>query len=671
MYYKKATREGKIMSTKEYSKAILASYVTYKELYSRGEYKSSYQILAEFIKYIIKTDKLYTFSVVELQKRVDEVFEFSLPNAVIKSALKKIEYVEKCEGEKYIVKADEVMINQSLEMCKEEADIMNENVSELLFAYATETLQRSLDEKEKKEIFKEFVAYLIDETNGNKYQELISAFIIKNSNNDELTAYLQSIRVGGILYAGLNYNIDEVGSITNKLVLYLDMEILFDIYGYNGQVFQQLALDLINLVKVANKKEKKISLKFFEETKYEIDMFFAKAEDIVNGKVVIKDNVAMKSIVNGCNDSTDVSDRKSDFYSTLQYRYGIVGEDNKSYYDLESHVANLEGWFKEEEKKDADFQFSIKMVSHINKLRKNQIYYDYTKAGYIFITETWKTIECSKKVVDCIKEQKNEERNLAGYAVSMNMMTNLLWFKLNQGFGGKDYPENANSLMKAKIVLSNWISQNITKTFQTCKDEYEKGNLTDRQLAARLLALREKAVRPEDICINNLDDSLNFNPQYISRFEQECDMQRMQIAEKDDEIQDYKSEIEELQTQLEEEKDRNKKFLDGRDAVIAAKDKELAIKEAELESYRQQDIKKERHRKQAKRIIRLIYQVFFRFLGLILLAIIINFVFANLFKIDITNMVSLAINIIGIVVFMFGISKKQYDKIFSNVKSEE
>ncbi|MFR0953560.1 MAG: hypothetical protein ACLSGK_12525 [Lachnospiraceae bacterium] len=45
-------REGKVME-KNHATPILASYVTYKELSSHGNYKSPYQILAEFIKYII------------------------------------------------------------------------------------------------------------------------------------------------------------------------------------------------------------------------------------------------------------------------------------------------------------------------------------------------------------------------------------------------------------------------------------------------------------------------------------------------------------------------------------------------------------------------------------------------------------------------------------------
>lgn len=50
---------------KNHTTAILASYVTYKELSNHGNYKSPYQILAEFIKYIIYEEKLYAFSIGE------------------------------------------------------------------------------------------------------------------------------------------------------------------------------------------------------------------------------------------------------------------------------------------------------------------------------------------------------------------------------------------------------------------------------------------------------------------------------------------------------------------------------------------------------------------------------------------------------------------------------
>ena len=51
-----------------YSESILASYVTYKELYASDSYRSAYQILAEFIKYQIASEEIYSFSVPELKK---------------------------------------------------------------------------------------------------------------------------------------------------------------------------------------------------------------------------------------------------------------------------------------------------------------------------------------------------------------------------------------------------------------------------------------------------------------------------------------------------------------------------------------------------------------------------------------------------------------------------
>ena len=73
--------------------AILASYVTYKELYRNGNYRSSYQVLAEFIKYIISVNKLYAFSIGELKTSIENEFGFHLPDAVLKSALKKIDFI--------------------------------------------------------------------------------------------------------------------------------------------------------------------------------------------------------------------------------------------------------------------------------------------------------------------------------------------------------------------------------------------------------------------------------------------------------------------------------------------------------------------------------------------------------------------------------------------------
>lgn len=114
-----------------YSESILASYVTYKELYSNENYRSAYQILAEFIKYIISKENIYNFSIPELNKKMRENFGFVLPNAVIKSAVKKLDFIEKIEhSEQYGVNGKSVYIDKNFCQYKEKAEKINSDLME-------------------------------------------------------------------------------------------------------------------------------------------------------------------------------------------------------------------------------------------------------------------------------------------------------------------------------------------------------------------------------------------------------------------------------------------------------------------------------------------------------------------------------------------------------------
>lgn len=643
--------------------SILASYVTYKELYSNGNYKSSYQILAEFIKYSVSVNKLYFFSIGELKRIIEKEFVFHLPEAVLKSALKKVDFIIRGGDGNYSVIVEKINNYNVLKQYKDLAEDNGSKVLELLISYAQSVQHCKLDNVEKRTLIKEFVAYLLDESNGNKYQEMISSFIVKNADDLKVANYLNSVREGGILYAGLNYNIDEIGSLKDNLTLYLDMEVLFDIYGYNGEIFQQLALDLIGLVRDANVKSKKICLRYFEETKREIDLFFLRAEEIVRGTVLLKDNVAMKAITNGCSNLTDVSDRRSDFYNKLQYEYGIKKDDRESYYSEGDYISNLEGAFSEEEKNDSDVETAVRLISNINKLRNNKIYYEYTKAGYIFITETRKTQECSKKMIEKICDEIGSEKRLAGYAVSMSMMTNILWYKLNKGFGGKEFPENINSLLKAKIVLSNYITQNVSKNFDKYREEFKNGQLNERQLAARLLALREKSMKPEDISIDNLEDNLNFDPKYLGRFEEECELHKTKIQQDEMVIEDYRSEIEKLKNTIEIGAILQEKQKEENIVALAEKDKKIHLQDIELEKYRMEEMKKKKRKMVHKKILIFLWKIVARIFILVVVGCA-SYKVAKYVKADAANTVAIIVTILGIFVGGVDVLKNVYKDVF-------
>jgi len=639
----------------------------------RGKkYKSPYQILAEFIKYIIIQEKIYQFSCLEIKKMIIDTFGFNLPNAVLKSALKKVECVEKNgRRDEYSVDYKKINVDSSFEMYKKNAEQENVRLMTKLVEFTEEKLSERLDEKKKQELLADFMAYLLDESNGGDFQDIISIFILKNQENKE---QIQAIREGCILYTGINYDISEVGSITENLTLYLDVEILFDLYGYNGEIFQTLAIDMIKLVKEANKKKKYVKLRYFGDTKREIEDFFRRAEDIVSGKVLLKENIAMKAIVSGCNDVTDISDKQSDFFHTLQYKYSILEDENKGYYEKEQYEANLEGLCLEGiDMSDPSIQESIKVISHINKLRKNKPFFDYLKSEYIFVTETRKTIEISNKITEMVSEDDKIDGKYVGYVINMSFLTNLLWYKMSKGFGGDEFPQNVNAIIKAKIVLSNYIAQNVAKTYDECKEAYEKGNITSEQFAARLVALKNKNIRPEEISVEGIEEDLNFDPDNIRKFEEESNWQKLKLKEKEQELKDIrKSYIEtnqkmdsiqqELALTRENQKEQNK-ILTKQEKVIEEQSKIINAQKVRIEKFEIQEKNKEVKREKRRKVIRFIWHIINRILVLALI-VLISYLVTKAIKADLATSLSIIVTVIGIIISSIDIVKNVYKKDF-------
>lgn len=645
-----------------YSESILASYVTYKELYASDSYRSAYQILAEFIKYQIASEEIYSFSVPELKKKLKDTFGFQLPDAVIKSALKKLDYVERIQHrEDYSVNRQNLKIDPQFIQYRERAEKENSALTERLLAYAEEKNQGRIN---KEELVQELVAYLLDESNGGKYQEVISTFILENSSDEVLVNQLNSIREGSILYLGLNCNISETGSITHELTLYLDMEILFDIYGYNGEVYKSLANDLILLVKEANKSSKKIKLKYFEDTKREILAFFLAATEIVKTGTYLRENVAMKAIVNGCKDATDVSDKESDFFHKLQYGYGITLDERKDYYTENYYEANLEGAYVV----DDEQQTGLKLLSNINKLRKNQMHHDYAKVGYLFVTETWKTLDLSKKICEEFseKQESRDEGDVCRLAVDMSFLTNFLWYKLNQGFGAIDYPHNLDSVIKAKIVLANFISQNVSNTYNRYKKEYNEGALTADQMAGRLLGLREKASKPEEITVDNLSDNLNFDPNYLCRYEEERELQRIKLEEKEEIIQQLMMGTQASQDELIKVKsvaESSQARIMDQDAIIAVQKAALEEKDKLLERYQNEEKEALKRKQKNAKIRKFVFAILIRMLIVAVIGVESYFV-ARYFKADVATSASIVVTVISIIIGGIDVVRHVYHKIF-------
>ena len=634
---------------------VLASFSTLKSLNDSNNYQNSYQILSEFIGYIINTQNLYTFTAVEMKNQLSAVFGFDIPEAVVKTASKNLP-AERNNGV-FVVDKERFVYKSTLTDSKREAETANLDIIYKLGKFIQE--KRPDDTINQEQITKALIAFLIDDQNKHElYFDEISEFILKNESDHSMQNSLDAIREGSIIYIGINYNINETGSIKKNLTLFLDTEVLFSLYGYNGEIFQKIAFDFIKQVQNANSKGKKIHLRYFHDVKREIDSFFNKAKDIVKGKSRLIDRAAMNAIVKNCKSESDVKIKQSDFFHVLQTTYGIIEDEKTDYYSDDLNQFNLESIEVSDEQEAESWKF----VSHINKLRKGQIFNDNTESEFLLITNTNNTIKASQEQSKKIKEEKQLEC-LCDYAVSMERITNILWYKLGYGFGKKDYPNNVSAILKARIVLAASITHSIGQIYNETLEEYKKGAITKDQVAARIITLRKKPLLPEDLEGETIDESMDFSPGYISRYEEQAKMNKAQVEEKDQIIKEITED--------------NEKKLKRRDEEIAKKDFELQKKDEEnrvlseqLVSLQKEKRAQEKRKEKNKRIRSFCVGLLWKLALVAVLTIIAVFV-TKKYGAEIPSYVYGAVDLIALIIAAGTTIKKDYKKRFPSKKNED
>lgn len=655
------------------STTLLASYATYKTLYASGEFRSQYELLAEFIKYSIANKKLRIFSVEDIFDVLQSEFGFSLPRAVIRTALRKIDYIQVIPeqnvdrySQKYsVVNQDKLLLDDKFVSIRSKALDENESLFELLEYYAKEQLGDGFDDIKNLSI--RFMQYLVDDSIGDEYQEVISSFIIKASENPEIKEQLDSIRTGAILYIGLNSDIREVGQLDKELILYLDTEIIFDLVGYNGELYQILATELFEQVRIANSKTRVIKLRYFSETKQEIEGFFRSAESIVGGMTRMRDTVAMSTIVNGCEDVTDVVEKEQDFYNMLTNKYHILLAEKTDFYTTEDFSNNLEGMLPSDKYDGEEIEEAMRYISHIHKLRQGHFFCEILGSQVLFVTDTQKVLEVSHAVLEKLKEEVGDSTINSDFAIDMNRLTNLLWTKLNRGFGAKNYPANADAVIKAKIVLSNIITKSVSKTFDTYKRKYEKGELRQEELAGYLYALKQKANKPEQISSDNLDENLNFNDDYLRRFSQKQEETEEELKKLRSEIElsneEHKKTVKEMEKakediskELQNEKaintEKHNELLSevkSKDKLLDEKDQIIQSQQNELEKFKEKEKSERKEKERKRKICSLIVSIIGRALFIIIVGIIVYFWRRNVEEKVLSDAASY-ITIIGVVI---------------------
>ncbi len=587
--------------------ALLASFATLKILNDTKQYRGSFQLLSEFISYVIDFKKLYSFTAIKMKVELLDIFGFDVPEAVVKTSLKSLKALTKKDG---IYSVDIALFepNKVVENNIQVSEINNSSIVNDLITYIKK--KENVKDVNEQNVVQSLIAFLVDEqskSNGN-YIDYISQYILENEHNKKLKETLEEIREGSLLYIGLSHNIKEIGSVNKKITLFLGTEILFNLVGYNGEVYRDLSNDFYEQVKRANRNGNKVSLRYFSETKNEVDRFFQSAEAIVEGKMRLSDKPAMIAIVNGCSTGTDVVIKQTDFYHALKSQYGIIIDEKTDYYAKKYDIYNLERKVPEKLEEETCWKF----ISHINKLRKGKVFEGDIDSGYLMVTNANDILKISR----CYTEELRKEKDFLhvnNFAVTIDKITNILWFKMGCGFGKNVYPLNVDIALKARIVLSTTISKKAEKVYNEIKEQFRNGEITREQLAARVITLRNKPTLPEELEGDNIEENLDFSAEYMSRYEEE--------------VFKNKATLKEQKKLIKEIEEKNFEEITKKDSLIQQQVDENHSLKLELEEYKEKERTQQAKKHKRKKILTIIGKLFLRII--IIVAIIVLAVFLS------------------------------------------
>ena len=508
---------------------LLASVALFGELYNSDKYNSISDIIAEFIKGAVVYENKYSFNSTELYLLLKKVYEFDIPESVIRTTLnnKLKDAIERKDGYYHF---NEKIKNEFKNIISD-FDLINDvhkKINEDLIEFIEIKEKKILTEKDKKEVFENFNQFLLDNGISEKYSNHISGFIILNQDKPNFTTTLNAIKEGVILYQGIKYtaDINELGKWNTDLTIYLSTEHLFSALGYNGLLFQEIFNDflkLVNEINISNKNQinknynpkKRIELKYLEETKTEVDNYFLTAESINKGhKPLDPSKSAMKMILNKSQTSSDIKalrvkfdfDLKIKGITLQEFNHDISGiikynvEDNNILKELKKISDEKKKPFEEEKCRQ-----HFRIFTKINYFRRGDSRKPFEKIGHIFITE-----KGFAKYLAHNNLVKFEEYDTP-FAKDIDYIITRFWFKLKKGFSDKQsLPKSFDVVTKAKIILSSHINNTVSQGYHKLQEEIKNGNLSKEEAISRSYEFREKPNRPEEINFENVDISLDF-----------------------------------------------------------------------------------------------------------------------------------------------------------------
>lgn len=557
----------------------MASLAVFKNMYD--SHQDIFSIISEFCRIIIFQEHLKSFDVFRMADLMRSRYGFELPNAILKTSIKRLKFLDTSHGT-YTLNSD-LNISESEELV-EKLDIEeneNEKIYQSLFDYASNKLGASFESVDKKELKDEFCSFTMDSESSLNYRDLISGFIVSRENDSSFQKRINQIKQGMIIYAGLTYNTNgTVNKINSPLYIYLDTEILFHLYGLNGELFRQIFNEFYELIKNINEdarrqnKKKLIHLRYFQESKDEVNQYFKVAEDIVAQKIPLDPSKqAMTDIVNSCKSISDVEVKRTKLFMLLD-EMNICLDNQGAYYDRkENYQYNIDDAKLYEGKTEQDvvaLQRKMKLLNYINIKRGGRNPKSLNSIGHILLTANSMALDMAKH--DSLYIQGN-----IPLASGIDFLTTQFWLSQNRGLTNNMKLLSTDVLVKAKIALSADVQKKISELYEELRQKVQEDGFDIEEQKRLLIAFQQKSYTPDKISSINEDDVLAFLSHNdlekykaeLNNAEKNREQERLRLTEA---IEKSKEEIHQKESQI-QQKERD--FLDACRFIQESRQKEV------------------------------------------------------------------------------------------------
>ena len=334
------------------------------------------------------------------------------------------------------------------------------------------------------------------------------------------------------------------------MTIYLDTEILFHMAGYNGTLYKQLFDDFYDLVDEINndgmkqRQRKLIYLKYFDYVTDEIDFFFDKAIDIINGKIALNPSVtAMKEITLGCKSESEVAEKKGLFLDSIK-KHGIEPDNNGiDYYSENQYAFNLESgsiaekYYKENNNKNRinyrykrNIQNSLLSLSHINVLRQGVSNRSFEKIGFVLLTDNYIT----ERLAWMGDIKKDNEKPLC---TNLYYITNRMWYRLGKAFGNNVTPKVFDVISKAQIILSTKINDSVFNQYEVLVEKLKNNEISSESALEVLYQLRSQVKNPEEIdSVEEVDEAIqSVGEPELQKYIEEAEFRKTKLKKAEEE----------------------------------------------------------------------------------------------------------------------------------------